>query len=205
MKETVVVRCRCGVLRGALTGLAPRRVNRVVCYCDDCRAFARFLGGKDILDDAGGSEIVQLSSARLRIDAGVQHLACIRLTGRGLVRWYASCCDTPVGNTLPGGFLPFVGLLHSCLDLPREEPARSEAIGPVLARVHGRDAVGDLSDLEVHPRAPATYVLRLLRMLIAARLRGDHKRSPFFDTTTSAPRATPRVLSASELARLKKA
>ena len=186
-----------------MTGLSPGQVNRVVCYCDDCRAFARFLDTEGILDNAGGSEIIQLSSGRLRIDAGIGHLACVRLTRRGLARWYARCCNTPVGNTLPTGFVPFVGVVHACLDLPREEPARSDAIGPVLLRVHGRDAVGDLSGLDVHPRAPITYILRCLRMLLAARLRGDQRYSPFFDAATGAPRASPRILSARELGCLK--
>jgi hypothetical protein len=35
------LRCSCGTLKGFVTH--PERVNRVVCYCRDCQAFARFL------------------------------------------------------------------------------------------------------------------------------------------------------------------
>jgi hypothetical protein len=33
----------------------------------------------------------------------------------GLLRWYAACCKTPIGNTLPNFRASFVGLIHSCL------------------------------------------------------------------------------------------
>jgi Family of unknown function (DUF6151) len=47
------LQCRCGTLKGYVAH--PERVNRVVCYCRDCQAFAHFLGGaNDILDAQGG-------------------------------------------------------------------------------------------------------------------------------------------------------
>jgi hypothetical protein len=43
-------------------------------------------------------------------------------------------------------------------------------------------------------------VLGLFWMGIAARLRGDHRRSPFFAPESGAPISPPRVLTAAELA-----
>ncbi len=51
-------RCRCGEVRGIVTDASPHTANRVVCYCDDCQAFAHRLGRADLLDAHGGSDIV---------------------------------------------------------------------------------------------------------------------------------------------------
>ena len=41
--------------------------------------------------------------------------------------------------------------------------------------------------------------LHLAGFLLMARLRGDHRHTPFFDARTGEPVATPRVLSEDEL------
>jgi hypothetical protein len=40
----------------------------------------------------------------------VERIVGLRLTPNGLYRWYASCCKTPLGNTL-GPAIPFVGIV----------------------------------------------------------------------------------------------
>jgi len=73
--------------------------NRCVCYCRDCQAFAHFLGKVDaILDERGGSEIIQVLPRNLTFTQGIELLACMRLTEKGLLRWYAACCNTPIGK-----------------------------------------------------------------------------------------------------------
>ena len=47
MARDVQVRCRCGEVVGLVTNASPQKVNRVVCYCDDCQAFAHQLGRAD--------------------------------------------------------------------------------------------------------------------------------------------------------------
>ena len=39
----VPLRCRCGALRGVASEVAPTTGLRLVCYCKDCQAFARYL------------------------------------------------------------------------------------------------------------------------------------------------------------------
>lgn len=174
-----------------------------MCYCDDCQSFAHFLERADeILDAHGGTEVFQTSPARVEISAGANRLACMRLTTKGLFRWYTSCCRTPIGNTLSTGRLPFVGLIQSCV---AADAARREAVlGPIRARVFGRFAKGDVSALDVHARAPLGLMARAARMLIGARLRGDHKRSPFFDARSGAPVAAPYVLTDEERRRVER-
>ena len=115
MADQVELRCRCGEVRGLVTAASPRAVNRVVCYCDDCQAFAHQLGRADLLDPQGGSDIVQLAPASLTFLQGRHRIVGLRLGPKGLFRWYASCCNTPVGNTLTPA-IPFVGVVAQAFD-----------------------------------------------------------------------------------------
>src|SRR5689334_2851856 len=94
------LRCRCGQVRARLTNASPHTVNHVMCYCDDCQAFLHHLGRLDLLDACGGTDIVQVAPAFLSLQSGKDRVAGIRLTAKGLYRWYASCCKTPLGNTV---------------------------------------------------------------------------------------------------------
>lgn len=185
------LQCGCGKLKGAVEH--TERANHAVCYCRDCQAFAHFLGGLDqILDERGGSEVVQISPRYVRFSEGEENLACVRLTPAGLVRWYASCCNTPIGNTMATPEMSFVGLLHSCLD--GSGSSLGEAFGPIRCWGNVAGAKGMPKPRQVGvPRA----ILWLLSTLIVARLDGSYKRTPFFDEAGSLI-ATPRVLSANE-------
>ena len=198
MVTDVEVRCRCGNVRGVLREVSPDRGTRGICYCDDCQAFAHFLGhAEDILDDHGGSDIFQTSPARLTFTEGTKHLGSVAFTPR-LLRWYATCCRTPIGNTLPTATIPFVGLIHSCLQA--QDP--DSVFGPLLFRVHGRYAQGDTRALNAHPRAPLSLFWRFGRMVLGTRLRGDHRRSPFFQDNGT-PVVDPEQLTPDQLREIK--
>jgi hypothetical protein len=200
MPTDVPLRCACGALRGVARGLSPERGNRLVCYCDDCQSFAYFLGrAEEILDIHGGTDIFQMSPARIEFTEGVSNLACVRLTPRGLMRWYASCCNTPVGNTIASGRAPFLGSIHSCMDHAGNGRTRDAVLGPSRGGVNGRFARGERTDVDAHDKAPLSMGLRLLTMMLRFRLGGDHKRSPFFDAAAGKPTALPRVLTDEEL------
>jgi len=70
-------------------------------------------GTVKILDAQGGTDVVQTRPANLTFTHGQDTLACMRLTPKGLLRWYAACCNTPIGNTVANYRMPFVGLVHS--------------------------------------------------------------------------------------------
>lgn len=185
------IRCKCGSLRGVAAGLSPDEGFRVVCYCDDCQAFAERLGAAaDTLDAHGGTDIFQTSPAHLRITDGIERLACLRLTPKGPLRWYASCCNTPIGNTLQTAQIPFVGLIHSCLDA---NVARlDDVLGPVCLRVMAKFARGKVATLDAHDSFAVSHVLEVVWKMLRWRLRGDHKRSPFFDPVSGDPVVAPR-------------
>jgi hypothetical protein len=192
--------CACGAVRWIARDVSGRRGNHVVCYCDDCQAFAHALGSPErVLDANGGSEIFQVSPARIEFATGRDQLACLRLTGKGLLRWYTRCCRTPVGNTLAARQVPFVGLVLRRAGGEAEQRARAAALGPVRGAFHARFAVGDRIALAAYDRVPVALFARLLRILVAARLRGEHARSPFF-AADGEPAAAPHVLTPDELA-----
>jgi Family of unknown function (DUF6151) len=54
----LLLRCQCGRVSGVATNVSPSTGFRFVCYCKDCQAFARFLDRPDVLDPAGGTDIL---------------------------------------------------------------------------------------------------------------------------------------------------
>lgn len=192
MSVDLQIACNCGSLRGVARGVSRQAGNRLVCYCDDCQSFADFLQcTNEILDAHGGTGVFQMSPACLEITEGSRYLACVRLTPNGVLRWYARCCKTPIGNTLPTRQIPFVSLIHSCMRV--ENQTLDEVIGPVRAGVNGKYAKGNRAGLNAHDKVPLPVLFRVIRKLLGWRLRGDHKHTPFFDTA-GVPVATPRTV-----------
>lgn len=186
------LQCTCGTLKGYVR--RPERVNRTICYCRDCQAFAHFLGRPlDILDAKGGTDVIQTVPEYVVFTEGQHVLACMRLTPKGLVRWYARCCNTPIGNTLANFKISFIGLIHNCL----ENPGRSldDSFGPVRMWSFVKGAKGSV---KAHPAATIAGILRIIAMMMRGRISGAYKRTPFFSPDTGAPIVVPKILSPSE-------
>lgn len=71
----------------------------------------------------------------------------MRLSEKGLLRWYAKCCNTPIGNTLADYRISFIGLLHDCLT--RTGESLDESFGPVRARSFTAAAHGNVVSIRV--------------------------------------------------------
>jgi len=150
----------------------------------------------ETLDAQGGTDVIQTLPARLTFTAGREVLACVRLSEKGLVRWYARCCNTPVGNTLIDYRISFIGLVHTCLQTP--EKSLDSSFGPVRMWSFTKSAKG--GDVKSNPLAMMGGILRLVGMVGRARITGTYKRTPLFSPDTGAPIATPKILSAAERA-----
>lgn len=151
--------------------------------CDDCQTYAHWLGEPErILDEHGGTDVFQLTPAQLRIDQGHEHVRCVRLSSKGLMRWYAGCCKTPIANTLASPRVPFAGVLHTFMDHQGDGRSRDEVLGPVRARTQGRFAPGGCPD-GASPRAPVGIIFRALRHLLGGLVSGAHRPSPFFEAS----------------------
>ncbi len=191
------IRCTCGKLQGTFT--PDRSINRCVCYCADCQAFARFLNREpEILDPIGGTRIIQTIPANVTFTEGIENLACMRLTENGLLRWYAACCNTPIGNTLPTLNPSVVGLIQFCLNA--DPTTLDNNLGPIRMYAHTESAIG-----ENKPKSAGVLsgVLRVFGMVLKARLDGRYKQNPFFVMESGRPIVTPTVLSAEELQTVK--
>ena len=171
-----------------VTDLSPGTVNRVTCYCDDCQAFAHHLGRADLLDAKGGSDILQVAPAVVSYTQGQHHIVGLQLKPNGLYRWYAKCCNTPVGNTLTPA-IPFVGLLAPTLD----EPRLDDVVGPPTAAIFGKFAVGDPPPGSTRFNLP--LLLRAIGKVLGWRLKGRTWPHPFFERDTGAPVYPLTVLS----------
>jgi hypothetical protein len=109
--------CQCGTLKGEIT--QPDKGVRAVCYCRDCQTYAELLGHPQrVLDPLGGTDVVATQARYIRLTSGTEALACLSLSPKGLLRWYAQCCSTPIANTPRNWKLPYVGLVHTCLGHP---------------------------------------------------------------------------------------
>lgn len=172
----VSLKCQCGKVQGIASNITPTSGNRVICCCSDCQAFAAYLKqGSNMLDQFGGTDILQMSQSQLRIEQGQQYLQSMRLTKNGLLRWYTSCCHTAVGNTVSAK-LPFVGVIHSFID----EEDRDGVLGPVRAAIQTQYAIGNPNYPRQSPKYPVGVTARLMSKILIWKIQGKHKPTVFF-------------------------
>lgn len=184
--------CTCGQVRGEI--LQPGRGMRAACYCRDCQTYAHLLGrAGQVLDPIGGTDVVATPANNVAISAGREHLACVSLSPRGLLRWYAACCGTPIANTPRDWKVPYVGLVHTCL---RQPDALERSFPRAELRVNTKGAHG-----AVPQDTGLAGKLRFLRMavrLTGMRLSGAYRATPLF-SATGEPVTAPRVAGRDEV------
>lgn len=185
--------CRCGKVVGRVTNATPNAVNRAVCYCDDCQAALHHLGRADLLNEHGGTDVVQVAPASLTFQRGNELIVGLRLTPKGLYRWHASCCNTPVGNTLGPG-LPFVGIVAQAFETGTTNADR--IFGPPLGGSFGKFATGNPP--KQLTRLTARLVVHAVRLVLGWKFGGGTWPHPFFDRETRAPTHPIKILSTGE-------
>lgn len=191
----VELECKCGKVHGLARGVSAATVNRVICICADCQAFVHHLGRADLLDAHGGSDIIQLAPAAVSFDRGTDEIAALRLGPKGPYRWYATCCKTPLGNTVKPS-LPFVGIVHELFRDARDPERRDEFFGPPRASIHGKYAIGEPPPGSVD--ANGRFLVRTIGMILGWKIRGRAWPHPFFDRATGEPKFPVTVLSRAE-------
>lgn len=189
------LQCRCGTLKGRVSH--PRAATRAICYCKDCQAYAHFLGrAADVLNAQGGTQIVATLPAHVQLTHGLHALTAVSLSDKGLLRWYAGCCGTPIGNTPRDPHTPYVGLVSSCFT---HGAASLQDFGPVRAILNPKSATAAVGATPGHN---LMAMLRLTTMVIGGRLRGSWRDTPFFSPESGAPVVRPQVFSSGERAQL---
>jgi hypothetical protein len=189
MTQIAALKCRCGKVRGHVENAAPGTANRMICHCDDCQAFVHYLERQDLLDEHAGSDIVQVAPATLKFEQGAEHIVGMRLSPKGLYRWYASCCNTPLGNTMSPS-IPFVGIAASTFE------QADQAFGPPTGTFLGKFAVGTLPSEKLKPQVGA--ILGALAKVFRWRIGGKVWPHPFFDEKTREPSRPVHLISKDE-------
>ena len=186
--QDVPFSCTCGKLQGHITKRGVSTGTHVVCFCHDCRAAQLYFGQPD--PAPGPVEILQMTPEDIVIDQGAEHLAAMQLSPRGMLRWYADCCNAPLLTTPGSPRLPFGGFIVKRLADPTP-------LGPVTTR----GFVPAPGGKQKHQKLRYA-VIGLLKRTVASRLSGRWKKSIFFDSETDLPTVTPTVLNKSERAEL---
>ncbi len=182
--------CQCGALHGEVSH--TERALRGVCYCKDCRAYSHHLGQEAVAHDSlGGVEFVATQAQHVTLTGGTQHLACLSLSEKGLLRWYAKCCNTPIGNTTRSWKVAYVGLLHTCL---KADPASYERAFP---RLQMRVNTGGAK--EAPPAmtfSTITALMGFMPRVMLSGVNGAYRQTPFFNAPAGTPKVEASVLSA---------
>ncbi len=163
--------CRCGQVEIAAE-IDPTGDSRLVCYCASCREFAEQTGASDTVDQWGGVDLYQTAVERVDIVKGADMLRWTRLTPKGPLRWFATCCGAPVANTLPTRQIPFVTLMSGGFETPGGLPS-------IVGRVNLKGAT---SFVEADIGAPKKAIRAFFKRALKSRLGGGYKRNPFFDS-----------------------
>jgi hypothetical protein len=186
--SSLSLHCQCGSIQAHVENTSVIRSNHLRCYCIDCQKFAQALDGSgSILDEYGGTQIVQVPIGNFKILSGLEHVACLRLSESGLFRWYAKCCNTPIGNTLGAGW-PFIGLIHNFI----HDEQLEEKVGPVKGAVHLNGALGRVPASYLGTHAHKKLVLITLLNLLRWKLQGKAYPNCLFDHDKK-PIVTPRI------------
>lgn len=186
----VAFSCSCGTVRGHLVDLDRKAGSRITCYCKDCQTAAQALGRGELLNERGGAELYQTTPVHVRIEQGEAHVACLRLSPRGLMRWYADCCNTPLFNTLAHDKLCFVGVLVHTV-----APEARAPLGPLTAQTFTESATDEGASVRKYGFARTGF--NIMRRHLRAKLSGSASMAPFFDKDGH-PMREARILSLEE-------
>lgn len=190
MPTIVDLKCLCGAVKGTLE-VVPKSYFHVHCLCCDCQKFASHLDNQPrILDEHGGTELLQTYPAYLKISEGSENLKCAKLTPKGLFRWHTSCCNMPVANTMTSAAVPFVGVSVKLMQFSSEQEKHA-ILGPVNLKAFGKYAIGD-KPTDVHPTFPRTYLPKIIGFMLKGFWGRKSSPSPLFKD--KAPISTPYLV-----------
>ncbi len=184
----IKLKCSCGKVRGKTKNVNESSGTRIMCCCDDCQSFAQYLNQESsVLDQYGGTDIFQMPISNIRIIEGIEQVSSIRLSAKGMYRWYTKCCNTPIGNSMGPG-VPFIGVIHNFMD---NASTRDKELGKSRGHIQTKFARQEVpTDLK---GSSLKIILRSLSKLIVWKIKGLNKPSVFFDDNGK-PIAKPNIL-----------
>ena len=177
--QTFSLSCKCRQFQAGAERISRRSVNRVICYCSDCQAYARHLGRAEMLDSWGGSDIIQLPAASFRIVAGHEQIIGLKLSLKPTIRWLAKCCSSPVAN-MSSPKSPALGILAASFQGSRHQ--LDLCLGRPIGQIHGQEAAVKNPSLGTGIGLPV-LLLAVPKVLYWA-VAGRGKPNPFIDENT---------------------
>jgi hypothetical protein len=202
MPFDVPVSCTCGAVAGIVLGVTWTNSRRLSCMCDDCQAYAHYLGrALEILDAHGGTDLSYATQTRVKILSGREHLRAVRLYPTGMLRVYSECCRTPVAH-VPSAKIAFVGIPHLFMQQGPDGVSRDVILGPLVRRFQGRYSRGEMPK-GGHRGTPAWPWARAMVQVVWDSLCGRQKPSAFHETTSGGTVMPLTVLSSMDLDRLR--
>lgn len=180
--------CACGQLQGQIADEAIAFGTHLVCYCRDCRATQLYFNQPD--PAPGPVDLWQTTPDAFDIQKGADKLGLFRLGPRGAMRWFATCCNTPMFNTATTPKVPFAVIQVDRITSP-------DRLGPVV----GKAFVPKSSGKTAH-QGLGRIILKTLPRIAGALLSGRWRKTPFFDVDTGKPVADPVIPGKQERAAL---
>lgn len=190
MQTFTQIQCECGQFKAELTAFPKNSPGRLACYCDDCQAYLSYIDRMDLLGASGLSEIIPVYPAEIKFIAGKENLKCVRLSNKGMHRWYTSCCRTPIANTRPK--LPWIGILSRVYNL-KDPSLLEKSFGPVGSSIMGRFARGPVIAGTANNMNLKAFKF-VLPFVLKGLILGRGKNSPFFLADGKTPIAPETTL-----------
>lgn len=172
------VECDCGSVHGTIES-KHLKGYRAICLCDDCQAYAHYIQRPDVLDVNGGTDIIPVMPSHYTLQTGTDKLKCVRLTDKGMFRWYASCCNSPMGNSMNSQAIPYIGVPARVFAKKYSVVQIEKEFGPVRERMQAQFAKGPLPPLS-QKTVSFSFMLRAMKLIAFAFFTGSGKPSPFF-------------------------
>lgn len=181
MTKSCELSCACGQTHWRVKDKTIGR--HIMCYCDSCQSAVRHLGKADTYLSNGGTQLFQTVPHNIEFLTGRENITLMRLGPKGLFRWYTSCCNTPVSNTLPKPSFPFASAIL---------PTGHTDFGRVTANVNTEAAPKQISQTGL-----LGTVVGVLSRALGTRISGKGKETPFFNADGT-PIVAPHVLTKAE-------
>jgi len=179
MSNIVSLKCSCGAVKGTLE-VVPKSFFHVHCLCRDCQRFAKHLSNSNnILDEHGGTELLQTYPKFMKITEGKENIGGIQLNKNGLYRWHTTCCNMPMANTMNSSKIPFVGIPVTFMEFTSEKD-KQDILGPVIMKAFGKYAMGKMPK-DAHERFPLSFMPKILGFMIKGLVKKNYVPSPFFN------------------------
>lgn len=192
MTTEIPLKCQCGKVTGCVKNASPHNGNHVVCMCIDCQTYAHHLNSEELLDENGGTAIYQTTPKNVVLNSGQEHIKLLKLTPKGADRFYASCCNTPIANTLSGK-MAFIGLPTAVLDFDAIQSSSLQTIGEVTDRCMAKYGYGEIPK-SAHPGFPLLLTLKIMKQILVGKISKSYRPSAFYDDETQAPIAKRELI-----------